>query len=93
MIGKEGKKAVIINNIASDSIEQAIFILKPDSFEQSDIGKNIVAEAQEIINSYISKVEKNGDFQAEKNKKRLIAAICGAGALITAIVFLLMFLM
>ena len=60
MTEKKGKRAVIISNIKSNSIEQAIFILKSPAYDASfDAGSGIVAEAQEIINSYINTIEKN----------------------------------
>lgn len=59
MVDKKGKRAVVINNIKSGSIEQAIFILKTPACESPGrVGSAIVAEAQEIINSYISMVER-----------------------------------
>ncbi len=58
MTKQKGKRAVIISNIKSETIEQAIFILKTPSYEQSAAGSSIVAEAQQIINSYIQTMEK-----------------------------------
>ena len=70
MSGGKGKRAVIINNINSGTIEQAIFILKSPACEQNvSPGSVIVAEAQEIINSYISRIE--GGQYSRKNSKRI----------------------
>ena len=69
MTDSRGKRAVIISNIKSNSIEQAIFILKsPDAC--TDVGSNIVAEAQEIINNYIKKVERATPLRARRRKRR-----------------------
>lgn len=59
MAERRGKRAVIISNIKSDSIEQAIFILRSTSAEPTAaaVGRGIVEEAQEIINNYINTVE------------------------------------
>ena len=55
MTDKKSRRVVIINNIKSDTIDQAIFILKT---AKTDQGKNIescvAAEAQEIINEYVA---------------------------------------
>lgn len=55
MIARNAKRVVIINNIKSDKIEQAIFILKGSSSQKVD--RFIVREAQEIIDKYIKRVE------------------------------------
>lgn len=57
MIARSSKRVVIINNIKSDKIEQAIFILKGSSSQKVD--RFIVREAQGIIDNYIKKVEEN----------------------------------
>lgn len=56
---KNSKKVIIINEIASDTIEQAIFILKNSGKEVKPISQNsyVLAEAQNIIKSYIDKIE------------------------------------
>lgn len=79
---EKGKRALIINNIKSSSIEQAIFILKsPECGGVSSCGRGIVAEAQEIINSYINTIEKNQPTQTHKKSVKsaitaIISAIC-----------------
>ena len=66
----KGKRAVIIKDIKSGIIEQAIFILKSPACEQNvSPGSVIVAEAQEIINGYISRTE--GGQYSRKNNKRM----------------------
>lgn len=83
MTEKTGKRAVIINNIKSGSIEQAIFILKTPVFEKNGVGSGIVAEAQEIINSYINTIE---GVRPERRDGRLIKGILlGLGFAICAV--------
>ncbi|MBR5614906.1 MAG: hypothetical protein IKW64_06395 [Clostridia bacterium] len=58
MTDKKSRRVVIINNIKSDTIDQAIFILKSNSRTNSDrINSSVAQEAQNIINSYIRQVE------------------------------------
>ncbi len=75
MTDKKSRRAVIINNIDSDTIDQAIFILKsevasskPFAIEQ----KSIAAEAQQIIDNYIRQVDrlKNGGTPSFKTKQK-----------------------
>ena len=88
MTEKKGKRAVIISNIKSASIEQAIFILKsPVCDSPADSG--IVAEAQEIINSYINTVEK---IYPARKKKSVGKISLAAGIVCTSILILLTFL-
>lgn len=54
MVFKNKRQVVIINDIKSDSIEQAIFILRDKDNTQKIAGRSdIVAEAERIINSFI----------------------------------------
>ncbi len=91
MTEKTPRKAVIINNIDSDTIDQAIFILKSDSPSKSLPSlseKSIAAEAQLIIDSYIRQVNRIKDdypqgLKMPQKKSRLkgtalfmFAAIC-----------------
>ncbi len=92
MTKQSGKRAVIISNIKSDSIEQAIFILKTPQYEQSCAGGSIVAEAQQIINSYIMTMERvHPECRDERRKKRVISAVAGVFSvlLLTAVCILL----
>ncbi|MBQ3573694.1 MAG: hypothetical protein IJA16_03755, partial [Clostridia bacterium] len=93
MTGGKGKRAVIINNIKSGMIEQAIFILKSPAGESlAGAGSGIVAEAQEIINSYIDTIEgrRIGDRKKRFSKNALLIAILGAGFAATIAVGLLL---
>ena len=56
MIFKNKRQVVIINDIKSDSIEQAIFILRDKTNKKDNLGTNseIVLEAERIINSFLS---------------------------------------
>ncbi len=62
MTDKKSRRVVIINNINSDSIDQAIFILKSDPATPSrEVNSSIVKEAQSIIDNYIRQVERLKD--------------------------------
>ena len=94
MTENKDKRAVIISNIKSSSIEQAIFILKTPEVEKAvDMGSGIVAEAQEIINSYINTIEKNQQkFKQKKSlSRRAITAVTAGVCFVLA--FLTVFLM
>lgn len=82
MTDKKGKRAVIINNIRSKSIEQAIFILKsPEPEGCVDPGGYVIAEAQDIINNYIRRME---GTSSDKTKKPVIRKfIAGSVVLLT----------
>lgn len=82
MTSGKGKRAVIINNIKSGMIEQAIFILKAPAGESlAGAGGGIVAEAQEIINSYIDTIEgrRIGERKKRFSKNIALIAMLGAG--------------
>lgn len=91
MTARSSRRVVIINNIKSERIEQAIFILKGDMGVKPD--RFVVREAQEIIDNYIKRVRgessfcKTPDIVLEKKKKPRYGFITGAIAvtLITAI--------
>ncbi len=86
MTDKKGKRAVIINNIRSKSIEQAIFILKsPETDGCVDPGGYVISEAQDIINSYIKRMEDTNPHKTKKATVRKI--IAGSVALLTMVVF------
>lgn len=75
MTDKKSRRAVIINNIDSDTIDQAIFILKSDSTSSKSFAaeqKSIAAEAQQIIDNYIRQVDrlKDGVTPSFKTKKK-----------------------
>ncbi len=84
MTDKKGKRAVIINNIRSKSIEQAIFILKsPEADGCVDPGGYVIAEAQDIINSYIRRMEDANPHKIKNTTVRKI--IAGSVALLTMV--------
>lgn len=56
MTDKKSKRVVIIDNIKSETIEQAIFILKSDTGPTAAEG-SVSREAQNIINDYLRRVE------------------------------------
>lgn len=60
MTDRKSRKVLIINNIKSDTIDQAIFILKGETPPSKSISvdTNIAGEAQEIIDRYIRQVER-----------------------------------
>lgn len=59
MTDKKSRRVVIINNIKSDTIDQAIFILKSDKNQAVTprVENSVAYEAQNIINNYIRRVE------------------------------------
>ena len=95
MTDRKSRKVLIINNIKSDTIDQAIFILKGDTATKkagfSD--KNIAAEAQEIIDRHIRQVERlKGECQGQTKKAvrvwpLLLLLVSLASVLAGAIVF------
>lgn len=62
MLKNNSKRVYIVNNIKSDYIEQAIFILKNDDENTNVInianGSDIAFEAQNIINSYAEEIKR-----------------------------------
>ena len=73
---KPSKKVVIINDIASESIEQAIFILRNGgSFSSAGGTATVVQEAQRIINAYAETMETAHaklSRREKKEKRRII---------------------
>ncbi len=92
MIARSSKRVVIINNIKSDKIEQAIFILKGSSSQKVD--SVIVKEAQDIIDSYIKRVEGKPQIGGELAVKRKKFKISGGlmTVIVTAVIFSLILL-
>ncbi len=72
MIDKKSRRVVIINNIQSDTIDQAIFILKSDKNSNGKTfnEKNVAAEAQDIINNYIRQVERLKGLHCPDSSKK-----------------------
>lgn len=60
MKDKQSKKVVIIEDIRSDTIEQAIFILRNHGgvVSEGSRGQRVIEEAQRVINAYVDTVEK-----------------------------------
>ena len=93
MTAKSSRRVVIINNIKSDRIEQAIFILRGDN--EGKPSGFVIQEAQEIIDNYIHRIEGIAPMEKEtrpKKKKRagLISAfaVLGMLSLVIALKFL-----
>ena len=83
MTTRFSKHAIIIDNIKSESIEQAIFILKAKKGKALD--RDIVAEAQDIVDRYAFGL-KRADFY----KSRMPFRFLGFLALgVSAFLFLL----
>ncbi|MBR2916908.1 MAG: hypothetical protein IKC07_04855, partial [Clostridia bacterium] len=86
MTAKSSRRVVIINNIKSDKIEQAIFILRGEKNQKPN--SVVLQEAQEIIDNYIRKIKGgengniSGSFSKNKNRNRagFIGAILALGA-------------
>jgi len=73
MTDRKSRRVVIINNINSETIDQAIFILKSDKSDTRINGTretDIVFEAQNIINSYVRQVERLRSGMTGKNTAR-----------------------
>ena len=88
------KKVVIINDIHSDTIEQAIFILRSAGEPQhgvSSSGTHMVQEAQRVINAYVKTIEKARCGARKRKKVRsgrdgaLRRGVCAALALLAFI--------
>ena len=73
MTDRKARKVLIINNIKSDTIDQAIFILKGDvaTKRSTSLDKSVATEAQEIIDRYVRQVERlKGEYvRSAKTKK------------------------
>jgi len=91
MIDRKSRRVVIINNIRSETIDQAIFILKnrkPDK-RTARPDKDIAAEAQAIINDYIHQVDdKSQLFTKEKTEERKFPGV--VKIILSSIAFLLL---
>lgn len=64
------RNVYIVENIKSDRIEQAIFILKPNFDLSKKCSDEIAVEAEKIISNYISKLESDKKL-IKKNKKKI----------------------
>lgn len=78
MTAKSSRRVVIINNIKSDKIEQAIFILRGSNLQKPD--RSIIKEAQNIIDDYVRRIggEKTLppplEFSSSKGKRKRFGA-------------------
>ena len=92
MTAKSSRRVVIINNIKSDKIEQAIFILKGSSGRPVD--SLIVREAQDIIDNYVKKVEGkpkvNSPFPSPRKRPKIGGGLMTV--IVTAVILSLIFL-
>ena len=64
------KRVVIINNLKSANIEQAIFILR-GSEESGEINTKLINEAQQIIDNYVKRLEhpkREAVYRIEQNR-------------------------
>lgn len=86
MTDKKSRRVVIINNIDSDTIDQAIFILKSDKHDclPARANNTVAYEAQRIINNYIRQVERIKITNAAPRKERR-GALPKAAALAAAL--------
>lgn len=99
MTDRKSRRVVIINNINSDTIDQAIFILKHDTNKRlsKQLDTSIAAEAQEIINSYIRQVDRiKGTYPAsaaktKKAKPSLLPLLVAMGLLCVGLSFILLY--
>ena len=90
MTAKSSRRVVIINNIKSDRIEQAIFILRGD--KDGKPSSFVLQEAQEIIDNYIHKIKEGDPFIKEaypkkRNRAGLISAVIVLGMLSLVVAF------
>ena len=60
------KKAIILNNISSPYIQQAIIILKDNNLSDSLPESHILAEAEKVVSDYLHK----GTFYPKDTKKK-----------------------
>ncbi len=90
MTAKSSRRVVIINNIKSDRIEQAIFILRGD--KDGKPSSFVLQEAQEIIDNYIHKIKEGDPFIKEthpkkRNRAGLLSAVVVLGMLSLVVAF------
>ena len=93
MTAKRSRRVVIINNIKSDKIEQAIFILRGGINQNPD--RKIIKEAQDIIDDYIRRMGGQALPPPQFNTKKGKRHRAGAGLLtimISAVLLGLVFL-
>lgn len=67
---KNSRRVVIIEDIDSNSIEQAIFILRNNGSVEKPKKGTIVREAERIINAYVQTLERTQAGISRKEKRR-----------------------
>ena len=96
MLDKKSRRVVIINNIQSDTIDQAIFILKNQKSVSYTSENDIVHEAQSIIDQYIRQVGRlkaaHGQYKSgKKDRERTFTPSVIITAMATAAFMLTVF--
>jgi hypothetical protein len=97
------RRIVVIKNVASNYIEEAIFILRSDSKVENNLLKKdrqlygklnndkdyLIKEAQIIINNYIKECEKNGISYSNSNiyNKKLLKSRLSINTIINIALF------
>ena len=91
MIYGKSRNVVVIQNIDSGYVEQAILILKKDLGEQEYYSSEdgIVKEAQRIIDRYYQSLAQSAPPSGKKHTLPRLFLLFAAAALITTVVFLL----
>ena len=81
------RKIVVLNNLKSQRIEQAIFILRDEkSFSEADA----VIEAEKIVDSYLENMRRPLLEKPKKdNKNKLLLFLGSAAVLVSALLFLI----
>lgn len=77
------RKVVILSNIDSPSIEQAILVLKKGFKGSCD--KNVIKEAEKIIDDYVYSKKYNCNPIKDKASKKNIDTMLNIGLIISAI--------
>ena len=92
MTAKSSRRVVIINNIKSDSIEQAIFILRGKTNTKPD--SSVLREAQEIIDNYVHKISGSDEeilYTPRGSKKSIKKGLITTALVVGAITLTLLF--
>ena len=95
MIDRKSRRVVILNNIQSDTIDQAIFILKTNHGDKRTTKNDtdIAFEAQCIINNYVRQVENYKRSASDKtpsgHKSKWVRLLLGATVLLLSAYLLL----
>ncbi len=92
MTDKKSRRVMIFNNIKSDTIDQAIFILKSAPLKGRTNDATAAGEAQEIINSYVRQVEsiRSGKRKKSHSKALGVAVFASGFSLLGMLLFYLL---